>query len=331
MIETKLKGIGKAHGKIILGGEHSVVQGKPAIVLPLPFHVKVETTSYDIFGDSGVSYIRSDFFEGSSLSYPIALEGYFAMIYYIQSLAGIPNELCSLNIFIDSDIPIGSGFGSSAAVALAIARSVFDFYEYRVNKKDLFEAVKVAEKFAHGNPSGIDMFGAYSDEALFFVKGKEEREDYVETLFFKQPLSFLIVMSGITIETKEVVEKVGMKWKSNPHKVGEVFQKMEQTVIEMSACLKSGDYQQLGKTMTKNHKLLRELGVSSRQLDMLVSHAIDAGALGCKLTGKGIGGAVIALTEGVEDARQIGEKLLKLGAVNCYIYHWDREIEVYKV
>ncbi|MFQ6000879.1 MAG: mevalonate kinase, partial [Anaerolineae bacterium] len=47
----------------------------------------------------------------------------------------------------------------------------------------------------------------------------------------------------------------------------------------------------------ENQALLRDLGVSSPQLDDLVKVAGEAGALGAKLSGAGRGGSVIALIE----------------------------------
>ena len=53
----------------------------------------------------------------------------------------------------------------------------------------------------------------------------------------------------------------------------------------------------LKKFMSKNHMLLKELQVSSLQLDKLVEIAITAGAHGAKLAGAGIGGNIIALVD----------------------------------
>lgn len=47
--------------------------------------------------------------------------------------------------------------------------------------------------------------------------------------------------------------------------------------------------------MRENHALLREVGVSSPELDTLVRAAERSGALGAKLTGAGVGGSAIAI------------------------------------
>jgi len=52
---------------------------------------------------------------------------------------------------------------------------------------------------------------------------------------------------------------------------------------------------ELGLRMNRNHQLLRELNLSSPELEMLVEAARAAGALGAKLSGGGRGGNMIAL------------------------------------
>jgi mevalonate kinase len=65
--------------------------------------------------------------------------------------------------------------------------------------------------------------------------------------------------------------------------------------------------------MNENHKLLREMGVSCRELDDLVDAATRAGASGAKLSGGGRGGNMIALVnESNEDA--VREALMDAGA-----------------
>ena len=50
--------------------------------------------------------------------------------------------------------------------------------------------------------------------------------------------------------------------------------------------------------MNQNHKLLQEITVSNETLDNMVQLALNAGALGAKVTGTGRGGNMIALTPG---------------------------------
>jgi len=73
-----------------------------------------------------------------------------------------------------------------------------------------------------------------------------------------------------------------------------------------------------GDLLTKNHQLLRELGVSTPTLDTLVNAAIDAGASGAKLSGGGGGGNVIALAT-PQTVNRVAEAVKINGAVGVIV------------
>ena len=61
------------------------------------------------------------------------------------------------------------------------------------------------------------------------------------------------------------------------------------------AALVDGDYEAVGHAMSENQILLRNLGVSSPELESLIRAAAPT-SLGAKLTGAGGGGCMVALT-----------------------------------
>ena len=71
------------------------------------------------------------------------------------------------------------------------------------------------------------------------------------------------------------------------------------------AALVDGDYQAVGHAMSENHLLLRNLGVSSPELESLIRAAAPS-SLGVKLTGAGGGGCMVALTR---DPKQTSEAI----------------------
>jgi mevalonate kinase len=73
--------------------------------------------------------------------------------------------------------------------------------------------------------------------------------------------------------------------------------------------------------MDRNQAVLREMGVSSPELDSLIEAARSAGALGAKLSGAGMGGNMIALVE-AKRAREVEDALRAAGAT------WTMVVEV---
>jgi mevalonate kinase len=89
-------------------------------------------------------------------------------------------------------------------------------------------------------------------------------------------------------------------------------------VEQARAVITEGIPEALGALMNENHALLRELGVSSSELDVLAETAVAAGATGAKLSGAGRGGNVIALiTAETRDA--VVEAIRAAGAVECIV------------
>ncbi len=81
----------------------------------------------------------------------------------------------------------------------------------------------------------------------------------------------------------------------------------------------------LGGIMNKQHELMRDLyDLSLPELERIRNSMIEAGALGVKISGAGLGGCLIALAEAGEDARQVLEKALVAGAVKGWILKVDK-------
>lgn len=78
----------------------------------------------------------------------------------------------------------------------------------------------------------------------------------------------------------------------------ELFDDVGECVGLAVRALHEGSLADLGRLMYRNQELLEAIGVSTPALVRLVAAARDAGALGAKLSGAGMGGNVIALAEG---------------------------------
>ena len=69
-------------------------------------------------------------------------------------------------------------------------------------------------------------------------------------------------------------------------------------VEDILAALAAGDWAAVGAILSASHASLRgDFAASTPALDLAVDTAVDAGALGARLTGGGFGGSTIALVE----------------------------------
>ena len=92
-----------------------------------------------------------------------------------------------------------------------------------------------------------------------------------------------------------------------------MFKQAEALAYAGRKALEAYDLKKMGELMNKNHRLLQEIEVSSRELDLLVDIAQKQGAYGAKLTGGGGGGCMTALTPTKELQERVAKAIEKEG------------------
>lgn len=304
--------IGRAHSKIILIGEHAVVYGKPAIALPFP-SLEVVSSVKEISGDL---FLSCRYFVGKLEEVPRDLKGIAVCI--TETLKNLKQPAEGLHIQIDSSVPIGRGLGSSASSAIAVVKSLYQYFEQKLSKTKLLELVHISETFAHGNPSGIDMVAASSDQPLWF-----EKDGAIHPVDIKLPLHLVVADTGRIGGTLEAVESIRKNSLISPNKVKHSIDLLGDYTLRTKAALAEGNSLFVGKMMDAAHSELKKLGVSDTELDHLVQVAKEWGALGAKLTGGGKGGCMIALASSLEHAKNLAEGLLQNGAAQTWSYIID--------
>lgn len=311
--------VGTAHGKIILIGEHAVVYNMPAIALPF----MATTTTVTITSIEGETFIDSDYFTGYLSETPEALDGFKTALNNVCVYLNVSAQ--GLHIDVESLIPPERGMGSSAAVATALVKALFNYFEADLTDKIVKRFVDTAEKVTHGNPSGIDSTIVNSLSPIYFKK------DESPTSLPLDMDGFLIAAdTGIKGQTKEAVGDVAKLIQSAKdqaknqtisavNRIGQLTFQAKDAIIDNNVPI-------LGEIMNQTHRLLKDLTVSNRQLDTLVQSALKAGAAGAKLTGGGRGGCMIALAHSMEHAKKIASELEKAGAIQTWIHPLQAEV-----
>jgi len=270
-----------APGKVILFGEHAVVYGKHAIASAIGLRVNVtlspaRESSLEIADLELDSPITQD-------AAPSSLQCFFK--------AGIDLiGISPVRIVVDSDVPIGGGLGSSAAMACAFLKAAGALKKIEFGPQELWAKAQEMEKIFHGTPSGIDAAVSAHGGLVEFCAGKISH--------FKCPeIPLLIGDTGISKNTRQTVSRVRNIYDSEREKAEAILNEIGTISLAGKQALIQNDLKALGKLMNQNHALLKKLGVSSPELDNLVSAALNAGALGAKMTGGGGGGCMIAIAQ----------------------------------
>jgi len=283
-----------AAGKVILLGEHAVVYGRPAIAVPVSdVRARAEVTPLEagegvliVAEDLGATYRLDRVYETDAAR---ALQ---TTVLNTLGRLGVAAEDQALRIVIRSQIPIARGIGSGTAVATALARALVRYYGRHLTSRAVSDLVYETEVIFHGTPSGIDNTVVAFEKPVHFERGRR-----ADILWVGMPFTLLVADTGIQSRTRDAVSEVRRAWEGDRPGYEALFDRIGAIVERGREAIVAGQLEELGRLMHGNQLLLRELGVSSPELDNLVRAAESAGAMGAKLSGGGRGGCVIALVD----------------------------------
>ncbi|MBB5912150.1 mevalonate kinase [Nocardia transvalensis] len=308
-------GCGRASAKLILFGEHVVLYGKPAISLPVPsLPVTAEARRWD-----GPVVVRSSPLDtGRSTPAAPSRRDASALTRLAVSVVcenlGLPDD--GLFVSVDSGIPAGRGFGSSAASSAAIIRAVAGVSGRTLDHDTMFALIQRSEAFAHGKASGVDARTVISAGGPIWFQGGAATPLTVPT---GESAPVLVVAdTGVYGSTREAVALVRERV-TELGTAGQDLLDRAGTITSAAATdLTAARFAALGEKMTAAHDILAQLGVSCPEIETLVAAALDANALGAKLSGGGLGGCVIALAADPEAAVRLEGALAAAGAQRCH-------------
>jgi mevalonate kinase len=285
-----MAGVGHAGGKTIVLGEHSVVYGGPAIAAGIDRGARARATAIDK-GPSRL-FIRDWGISASEVDDDNDLVRAFRALLTAARAHGIHGHH---EVEVDASLPPGGGLGCSAAIGVAIARSL----DPRAAESTVLDWTMAWEQVFHGNPSGVDAAVSARGGCFVFRKGAA-----LEPVRLRAPLYLCIGNTGITSSTKTMVDAVARLRERKAELVEQTFEAIRVLVNNARLAIEAGDRTALGRLMDLNQMLLSGLFVSTSEIERMCAVAREAGALGAKLTGAGGGGSVIALaaTLGASDA-----------------------------
>jgi len=329
-----------APGRINLIGEHTDYNLGFALPIALPEHTVVTYLP----DDATAIEVRSDREEGS-VSIPLdtvpgdvdGWAGYVAGVMWALRERG--HHIRGGTMAITSDVEMGSGVSSSAALECAVIGALTTAVDLDLDRIELARLAQRAENEYVGAPTGMmDQLASLCGEPR-----KALMIDFREPTV--RPVTFDPDASGVAlllINSRAPHQHAGGEYASRRASceraaadlgVSSLREVQErgvsvlaavadpvdarrarhiltdnQRVLDVVAALEESDYAAIGQLFTASQASMRDdFEITTDHIDLIADTAVAAGALGARMTGGGFGGCVIALapvdkTEDIADA-----------------------------
>lgn len=324
-----------APGRVNLIGEHTDYNLGFALTIALPRRTVVTFTPEH----TGAITARSDRADGSARipldTTPGQVTGWAAYAAGAMS--------------ITSDVEIGSGLSSSAALIGAVLGAVGAATGTRIDRLERARLAQRAENDYVGAPTGLldhlaALFGApktallidFRDitvrpvafdpdacDVVLLLMDSRARHRHAGGEYALRRASCERAAADLGVSSLRAVQDRGLA------ALGAIADPIDarrarhvltenQRVLDFAAALADSDFTAAGQLLTASHESMREdFAITTERIDLIAESAVRAGALGARMTGGGFGGAVIALVP-ADRARDVADTVRRAAVTAGY-------------
>lgn len=278
----------QAPGSVMLMGEHAVLHGGACMVAAVEPSVRVEITmrhDQQVVIQSAMAGTYSVAIDALIIEPPY--DFILAALYpYIEQLDS------GIQITVQSSLSSQHGFGSSAAVTVAMVACLRQRFSKPMDKHLIHQEAFAAVMSVQGCGSGADLAASCFGGLLFYQHSptRIEKMDHLPHLAF--------YYCGYKTKTAHVLEQVASQACDFPRIHQALYQLLDQIVHEGRERMETHDWAGLGRLFDIHQGLQTALGVSNADLNrMLEALRASDHVLGAKISGAGLGDCVVALLE----------------------------------
>ncbi|GAB3494532.1 galactokinase [Flexivirga lutea] len=334
LYDAEPDGLWAAPGRVNIIGEHTDYNGGFVLPIALAQHTVAAVRRRD---DTLVRVASASMDDGAVATVEltdVTEDGDYGWAAYVVGVgwAAARRDLpvTGLDIALDSNVPVGAGLSSSAALSCVTARAWSDLLGWQLDEETVADLGRDAENEIAGAPTGLM-------DQLASVCGQEAHAMQIDTravaitqLPFDLPaagLSLLVIDSrsehshtgGEYAERRQSSHEAALRLgvhelrdvpleslATTLDKLPPLLRRRARHVVTDSArveqaarlLLAGDDLRRIGPLLNDSHASMRDdYEITVPSVDTLQEAAVAAGAHGARMTGGGFGGCVIALVD----------------------------------
>ena len=336
------EGLWFAPGRVNLIGEHT--DYNDGFVLPFALERKaviaagrrdddrLHMVSLEL--DDEVSVALADLAPGAE-----GWSAYLAGVAWAMRQAG--HQVGGATLVMTSDVPLGAGLSSSAAIECATVAALADLYGLDIPKMDRAKLARVAENQYVGAPTGLLDQAASTlceEDSGLFLDCRTLETQQVPLPMAEQGFEMLVLdtktphshvdgeYGARRASCEEASRILGVAALRDVTDLVDALDRLDdetlrrrvrhvvtenERVLRAFELAKAGDLAALAPLLDASHASMRDdYEITAPTVDLAVEAAREAGALGARMTGGGFGGCIIALTQAGE-ADRIGRAVAR--------------------
>jgi len=234
------------------------------------------------------------------------------------------------NVFLASEIPPGTGLGSSGAVAVCIVKALSTFKQDHLDRYALAESAYYINTTMLGHPGGKqDEYGS----AFGGLKYIDFRPDGVTvrpldldpTLLRELDSNIMLFFTGSSRASSSILERQKKESADQKQSTIDALDLLKEQAAEAVAVLEAGELRRFGEMMHEAWQTKKRVtsGITNPQIDSLYELARANGAVGGKIAGAGGGGFLMLYCE--EPNRAAVSQALRDAGAREMLFQFDYE------